>query len=323
MQRLNVRRQRLDARGRVEGEVVTLLSTQTTGLEGSASYRLSPAWTVTGNLTLDLDGTQYPSTPAENIDDLAAAINNETPTQKYVATLTQQADGSKTLKVTIANPTTSDLKIPANTSLTARSMGVDDNPEGIVFDLKVDGSTDPVTIDLSYLSKLSSTKKFTGIEIAREITNQINKAYGDEKYFDFTSFKAAEGDTSAPVFRLKVGDQEKTIALTENQYGIGDLSKVKLEDAIKALQAQVDKETDFPAKVTVGYDPVRQSFTFKAADDAQVTIRSATTARNALFGLTNVETLRFSDGDFPAAANAAHPERPLEALYDGATGLPT
>ncbi len=242
---------------------------------------------LSGNLTLDLDGTQYPTTAAADIDELATAINTEVP-QKYVATLTQQSDGSKTLKVTIANPTTSTLKIPPNTSLTARSVGVDDNPEGIVFDLKVDDSTDPVTIDLSYLSELASTKKFTGVEIAREITNAINKAYGDEKYFDFTSLKAAEGDTSAPVFRLKVGDQEKTISLAENRYGIGDLSKVKLDDAIKAMQAQIDKETDFPAKVTVGYDPVRQSFTFKAADDAVVTIRSATTARNELFGLTNV-----------------------------------
>ncbi len=256
---------------------------------------------LSGNLTLDLDGTQYPSTPAENIDDLATAINAEVP-QKYVATLSQLPDGSKTLKVTIFNPTTSTLKIPANTSLTARAMGIDDNPEGIVFDLKVDGSTDPVTIDLSYLSELNTTKKFTGIEIAREITNQINKAYGDEKYFDFTSFKAAESDTAAPVFRLKVGDQEKTISLAENQSGIGDLSKVKLEDAIKALQAQIDKETDFPAKVTVGYDPVRQSFTFKAADDANVTIRSATTARNELFGLTNVETsIDASTGTWGAA----------------------
>ncbi len=246
---------------------------------------------LSGNLTLDLDGTQYPSTPAETIDDLADAINTEQPTQKYVATLTQQADGSKALKVTIANPTTSTLKIPANTSLTARSLGIDDNPEGIVFDLKVDESSDPVTIDLSYLSQLASTKKFTGIEIAREISNAINKAYGDEKYFDFTSFKAAESDVSAPIFRLKVGDQEKTISLAENRFGIGDLSKVKLEDAVKALQAQVDKETDFPAKVTVGYDPVRQSFTFKAEDDAEVRIRSASTARNELFGLTNVETV--------------------------------
>ncbi len=256
---------------------------------------------LSGNLTLDLDGTQYPSTPAESIDDLATAINTEVP-QKYVATLSQQADGSKTLKVTIANPTTSTLKIPPNTSLTARAMGVDDNPEGIVFDLKVDGSTDPVTIDLSYLSKLAGTKKFTGIEIAREISNTINKAYGDEKYFDFSSFKAADTDSTAPIFRLKVGDQEKTISLSENRDGIGDLSKVKLEDAIKALQAQVDRETDYPAAVTVGYDPVRQSFTFKAADDATVNIRSATTARNELFGLSNVETaIDASTGTWGAA----------------------
>jgi len=35
------------------------------------------------------------------------------------------------------------------------------------------------------------------------------------------------------------------------------------------MQAVIDKEIDFPAKVTVGYDPVRQTFTFKQ----QVTLR--------------------------------------------------
>ena len=198
--------------------------------------------------------------------------------------------------MTIYNPTISDLTIPSNTTLTAKQLGVDANPSGIVFDLDVDGSTNPITVDLSYLADATTmagrrSSLFTGVEMAREITYAINKTYGDEKYFDLTSLKADAADTSAPLFRLKVGDSDyKTITLNENRYGVGDLSTVTLAQAIQGIQAELDTQTDFPEQVTVGYDPVRQSFTFKATNDEDVTIRSATTAANELFGLTNVDT---------------------------------
>jgi len=136
------------------------------------------------------------------------------------------------------------------------------------------------------------------------MTNAINKTYGDEKYFDFSTLKISETDTSAPLFRLTVGDIEKTISLTENQFGIADLSQVRLQDAIDAIQVQVNKETEFPAtaKVKVGYDPVRQTFTFKTADDTPVAIRSANTANNYLFGLTSVgSNIDSSTGSWGAA----------------------
>ena len=205
----------------------------------------------------------------------------------YDATTTGNSDGSTTITI---NAYGTGATIPSISSLTASALGVETGADEIVFDLNVDGSATPVTIDLSYLKDLATTKKYTGIEIAREITNVINKSYGDERYFDFTAFKPTEDSTEADMFRLTVGGISKPIVITEGQFGIKDLSAVTLQDAISAIQAVVDKEVEFPSPVTVGYDPVRQTFTFKPDDEVDVSIRSYTTARNELFGLSDVES---------------------------------
>ena len=205
----------------------------------------------------------------------------------YDAITTGNADGSTTITI---NAYGTGATIPSISSLTASALGVETGADDIVFDLNVDGSATPVTIDLSYLKDLATTKKFTGIEIAREITNVINKSYGDQRYFDFTAFKPTEDATEADMFRLTVGGVSKPIVLTEGQFGIKDLSTVTLQEAISAIQAVVDKEVEFPSPVTVGYDPVRQTFTFKPDDEVDVSIRSYTTSRNDLFGLSDVES---------------------------------
>lgn len=247
---------------------------------------------LSGDLTLRLGNDTYVGGSVEAlVNDIngATQLNNFTadPARTYNATLRYNADGSKTLTVV---PFANNVRIPSGTSLEVSSLGIDSNPGGIVFDLTVDGSATPITVDLSYLGDLAQTRKFTGVEIAREMTNAINAAYGDQRYFDFSSLKPSEDSTTANLFRLKVGSIEKVISLNENQFDIANLSTVKQDEAVKAIQAAIDKETDFPAKVTVGYDPVRQSFTFKASGDTAVAIRSANTARNDLFGLTAVET---------------------------------
>ena len=45
-------------------------------------------------------------------------------------------------------------------------------------------------------------KEYTGVEIARELTNQINREYGDQRFFDFSSLKETETSTTADLFKL-------------------------------------------------------------------------------------------------------------------------
>lgn len=242
---------------------------------------------LSGDVTVRLGNDTFTGTSLEALRDDINTLSGNPATRSYTASIRNNADGSKSLTIV---PYTNSGRIPADTVLSVKELGVDSNPGGIVFDLVVDGSTTPITVDLSYLGNLAQTRKLTGVEIAREMTNAINSAYGDQRYFDFGSLKPSETSTTANLFRLKVGSIEKMISLNENQFDIANLSTVKQDEAVKAIQAAIDKETDFPAKVTVGYDPVRQTFTFKASGDTSVAIRSATTARNDLFGLTAVET---------------------------------
>ncbi len=249
--------------------------------DGQFTAALSSGNIVIGLTGDDGDPTIIPETP-RTLDYLSKATD-----RTYDAVATGNTDGSTTITI---NTYSDGATIPAISSLIASSLGVATGADDIVFDLNVDGSATPVTIDLSYLKDLATTKKFTGIEIAREITNVINKSYGDQRYFDFTAFKPTEDSTEADMFRLTVGGVSKPIVLTEGQFGIKDLSAVTLEDAISAIQAVVDKEVEFPSPVTVGYDPVRQTFTFKPDDEVDVSIRSYTTSRNDLFGLSDVES---------------------------------
>ncbi|NCV84973.1 MAG: flagellar hook-basal body complex protein, partial [Oxalobacteraceae bacterium] len=245
---------------------------------------------LSGDLTLRLGTDIYAGADLETLVNDIRNVNSSgvaDPLRKYDASIRYNSDGSKTLTVI---PFAAGVTIPAETTMEATALGQHSHPGSLVFDLRVDGSATPITVDLDHLGQLALTKKLTGVEIAREITSAINKVYGDQRYFDFTTLKPSEDAVTANLFRLKVGEIEKTISLTQDQFDIADLSKVKLDDAISAMQAVIDKEIDFPAKVTVGYDPVRQTFTFKAAGDAPVAIRSATLARNELFGLTSVAT---------------------------------
>ena len=162
----------------------------------------------------------------------------------------------------------------------------------ITFDLNVDGSSTSIPIDLTYLHNLSPAKKFTGVEIAREITNVINKAYGDEKYFDFTSLASASDTNTANLFKLSVNNgTDVTISLTQDtdttSGDVRNLSTMTIEDAVAAIQKKVNAaftdSTD--PQITVGYNPVKQSFTFKATNEAEISLQAAGTVPNQLFGL--------------------------------------
>jgi len=243
---------------------------------------------LSSDFTLRLGSEVFSGESIESLVDDIRGVDDEgeaDPERSFDATIRYNFDGSKTLTIT---PFADEFSIPAISTFKATKLGQDSNPGNLLFDLKVDASSTPITVDLNYLSELATTKKFTGVEIAREITNTINATYGDQRYFDFSSLKASEDAVSVNLFRLQVGEIEKTITLTENQFNVADLSEIKLKDVIYALQSVIDKEVDFPAKVTVGYDPVRQTFSFKSNNEEPIAIRSATLARNELFGLTSV-----------------------------------
>jgi flagellar hook-basal body protein len=178
------------------------------------------------------------------------------------------------------------------------------------FSLKVDGSTDPITVDLSHLidADASSTKKYTGVEMAREITNAIAKAYGDERYFDFSSLKATTTADNADLFKIAIVNADQSPNTTAGQadsyytinledadvaaaYGVGKtMAGITADQASALMQAKLRTELS-DSSIQVGYDPVLKSFTFKTSQvGKELVLSSATSNANDVFKLSTGET---------------------------------
>ena len=76
----------------------------------------------------------------------------------------------------------STIDLTADTVYNFSNVSADDLTD--MFTIDVDSSGTPVTIDLSDMA--ASTDTITGVALAKVLTNRINQAFGDERYFDFT-----------------------------------------------------------------------------------------------------------------------------------------
>ena len=106
-----------------------------------------------------------------------------------------------------------------------------------LFTVKVDGSTQPVTVDLSYLK--DSNKVLTGSAIAAEATKFLNRKFGDETTFNFTSTTAlfTNPDTNLTITDSRIGSDVK-VPITLS--GFQDASNVGVEELTAIFQTQVN-----------------------------------------------------------------------------------
>jgi flagellar hook-basal body protein len=194
-------------------------------------------------------------------------------------------------------------------------------PNELSFTLNVDNSADPIIVNLNHLidSNADSTKKYTGVEMAREITNAIAKAYGDERYFDFSSLKTTSTNNNADLFKVAIvstdqspntdstaADGYKTINLTDAEiaaaYGVGKtMAGITADQASALMQAKLRTALN-DSTINVGYDPVLKSFTFKTSTvGKELVMSSATSNANDVFKLSTGETrIDATTGAYPA-----------------------
>jgi flagellar hook-basal body protein len=219
------------------------------------------------------------------------------------------AEEGKTFSVTNSAALTS-----TSTSMTLKS-------NALSFTLNVDNSAEPITVNLNHLvdSNADLTKKYTGVEMAREITNAIAKAYGDERYFDFSSLKSTSSANNANLFKVAIvnalqspnadplqADGYKTINLTDAEiaaaYGVGKtMAGITTEQASSLLQSKMRTALG-DTTIRVGYDPVLKSFTFKTSQvGKELVLSSATSNANDVFKLSTGETrINSATGAYPA-----------------------
>jgi flagellar hook-basal body protein len=146
-----------------------------------------------------------------------------------------------------------------------------------LFTVDVDGSGSPVTVDLSYLT--NKTSLYTGDQIASEITNVLNRKFGGERYFDFSS-----ADSRAFNVTYVDGAATRTAAISLTQDANGRLTMDQLVAQINEDLAASDAGTG-ARTVSVVYDPVSQGLVFKESTGKTVSLVTAANP-NTVMGLT-------------------------------------
>lgn len=245
---------------------------------------------VAGATTYTFTADDNTDTYANGLAAIATAINNDN-SVAYGASI----DASGQLVITAdtagaALPTFTFSTTPSSgapTAITANPVLTQSWQTGAGFYLNVDNSKDPIYVDLSSLTE--SNTAITGADMAREMTKLINQQYGDERYFDFTNYLNTDKDKIS-LFQIAVTTAEESASQSDFKmvnFEVGpneDMSKVTVHDAINRIQ---DAVRAINANITVGYDAVNKSFTFKDSSDTnRVHLRSSGgLASDAFFGM--------------------------------------
>lgn len=158
----------------------------------------------------------------------------------------------------------------------------------LVFDINVDNSGTTRRIDLSSLV-VPDGPKLTGIEMAREMTNAIQRAYGDERYFDVADEVGADG----VLMRVKIGDGDFQDITVPESFSGRDRSKVTAGELVAAMQAGFDAASAAsglsPApQIVVAYDPVAQQFNYTQPNSSARLQLQGLRETPGLMGLTTV-----------------------------------
>ncbi|MCE2667127.1 MAG: flagellar hook-basal body complex protein [Limnohabitans sp.] len=153
-----------------------------------------------------------------------------------------------------------------------------------IITLDIDESGKTESIDLSFLKGLN--KKITGNDLAIEMTNQLNRKFGDQADFEIAEnqdFKITVATTPDPIV--------ETISIPKGTY------------SIEELEAEIQSQLDSPT-TSAFYDYATQSFKF--ADESKKPISLSTAAPTAgnlnptasFFGISTTPTLLKDDGGY-------------------------
>jgi flagellar hook-basal body protein len=208
-------------------------------------------------------------------------LTNNTKTQMFSLDQLTNTQVSQAASIVGAPSTTYDLVEGVN----FQELAVDEDLSNI-FKIEVDGSA--VNVDLSHLA--SSATPLTGTQIATEMTNYLNKQFGDERFFDFP-------DTNSTKFSLTIGTG------TKQEFDFGPLStdaakRKTTDEVVAAMQTKIDAVT--PALgITVSYDSAARTFKFLDSTVPPRTIAVSAPAANVVLGLTVAGVTLGDDGLMP------------------------
>ncbi len=214
-------------------------------------------------------------------------VKDELTTAKtQLISLDELTDVRQSVPASVASTETMDAEFDLTNGVDFRTYPTNRDLLSKVFSLDVDNSGSPVTVDLSYLATRAT--KMTGNQIAAEMTNYLNRAFGDESYFDMSSQSSRE-------FTLRTSRVNTTsnglttptpisMSLQPEDFGLTagtiDWTKLTTEQVNKAMQQRLDSTLSLrtlTSTTTTALNPVGTPGT--------------TTATNSSTGVTTVTTI--------------------------------
>ena len=138
------------------------------------------------------------------------------------------------------------------------------NPEIYAY-LNIDESPNPVKVDVSEIYDTSTdAPTYSGVELARFLESKINKAYGDQTYFDLTSLVdadevTAEGSDILNLFTLRITSRDGS----DDTYANLAVSK----DMINYWLGDGSTTNPYPVLDDDGQDTIQPAFTDPLLDD--------------------------------------------------------
>jgi flagellar hook-basal body protein len=182
-----------------------------------------------------------------------------------------------------------------------------DNPSVLknLFTIDVDNSGSPVTIDLSDLATADGPT-LTGVAIAKELTNRLNSAFGDERYFDFQTSASTKFQLNA-----SVAGEAKSIEI--------DLTKI----AASKEETISFSDAGGTGNITVTADGVDVTIDIEnlSADEIALAVKEAFELENSFDPNTSGREIMV-DGSTLTITWAASDENISDAVVDvGTTGL--
>jgi hypothetical protein len=116
-----------------------------------------------------------------------------------------------------------------------------------LFNLDVDGTGLPVDVGLEHLAGKSLT--LSGTEIAKELTNVINRKFGDERYFNFAGQQN---------FAISATNSEGT--LTENRMVQLDATDMTYEEVVNKINDQLNGSSNVLSNIAFSSTPTASEF---------------------------------------------------------------
>jgi len=141
-----------------------------------------------------------------------------------------------------------------------------------LFNINIDNSIEPVSVGLERLA--GKNVKLSGAQIAAELTNSINRAYGDEKPFNFDS-------TTGTTFSLQLPIKTPLTAAPTVDISLRGKGNMRYEDLVSEVQSQINTQLAIVNAgqsstqqygVKVSYDTKAQQLVFKPDGNDKVSV---------------------------------------------------